>query len=221
MRKFYLCFFVCFAVLGLNAQNAFWSNNGLVSIKDGAYLSINGDAYNQDSGIYDNTDTIFVTGNWTHNAPNRCFDSIGTGWVYLYAGDQHINGSKSTHFFNLILENQGVKYGDTDVYVDGTLYLTDREFRMDTNTVWVLNPDTGAVKRTSGYISSLENGGLLRRTNSTLPYFFAVGSDSGTFRFRPIEFIPLASNINHFKVRFANVDPTLEGFDRSIKFGLV
>ena len=199
------------------SQNAFWSNTGLVSIKDGAYLSVIGDAYNVDTGIYDNSDTIFVTGNWSHSANNRCFDSIGRGWVYLYADSQHITGTSNTHFYNLVLENQGVKYGDLDVYVDGQLQLTDRQFSLDTNTVWVLNPDTGAVKRTTGYVSSLSDGGLLRRTNTTLPYLFPVGSNVNTFRYRPVEFEPLANNINHYKARFANIDPTTEGFNRAVK----
>jgi gliding motility-associated-like protein len=119
------------------------------------------------------------------------------------------------------LKNQGVKYGDIDVYVDGNLELTDREFNMDTNTVWVLNPALTSVKRTSGYVSSLEDGGLLRRTNQVAAYLFPVGSNLGTFRYRPIEFKPLATNENHYKARFANIDPTLEGFDRNTKFHLV
>jgi len=218
MRRYILLFsFSVVLSLAAFSQNAFWSNTGLVSIKPGAYLSIIGNAFNSDSGIYDNTDTIFLTGNWSHTAPNRCFDSIGAGWVYLYADTQHITGTSNTHFFNLVLQNQGVKYGDLDVYVDGQLQLNDREFNMETNTVWVLNPDTGAITRTTGYVSSLVDGGLLRRTNSVLPYLFPVGSNIGTFRYRPVEFDPLASNINHFKARFANVDPTTEGFNRSRK----
>ena len=218
MRR-YILLFSFSVVLSLTAfsQNAFWSNTGLVSIKPGAYLSVIGDAYNQDSGIYDNSDTIFLTGNWSHTALNRCFDSIGAGWVYLYAASQHITGTSNTHFFNLVLQNQGVKYGDLDVYVDGQLQLNDREFSLDSNTVWVLNADTGAVTRTAGYVSSLKDGGLLRRTHSTLPYLFAVGSNVGTFRYRPVEFDPLDSTLNHYKARFANVDPTSEGFSRSIK----
>jgi gliding motility-associated-like protein len=222
MRIFTLCLaFVALSFLHSTAQISFWSNNGLVSLKPGAYLSIIGNAFNQDSGHYNNNDSIFVTGNFTNNAPNRCFDSIGAGWVYLYADTQHINGTSSTHFNNLILRGQGVKFGDIDVYVDDTLNLTDREFRMDTNTVWVYNPDTGAVVRTQGYVSSLQDGGLLRRTNTALPYFFAVGSDTGTFRFRPVIFQPKAANINHYKVRFANFNPTTEGFDIADKYPLV
>ena len=218
MRRFIFLFsFLSLLSLTAFTQNAFWSNTGLVSLKPGAYVSIIGDAYNRDSGYYDNSDSIFVTGNWSHTALNRCFDSIGTGWVYMHGDTQHITGTSHTHFYNLTLENLGVKYGDLDVYVDGHLQLTDREFSMDTNTVWVLDPDTGAVQRTAGYVSSLNDGGLLRRTNSALPYLFPVGSNLGTFRYRPAEFDPLNANLNHYKVRFANTDATLEGFDRNNK----
>ncbi|MFN8321181.1 MAG: gliding motility-associated C-terminal domain-containing protein [Chitinophagales bacterium] len=220
MKK-YLLVIITLMCLFSTAQNAYWSNNGLVSIKDGAYLSVIGDCYNQGDGIYNNTDTIFLTGDWIHDASNRCFDSIGTGWVYLYAADQRIRGSVETHFWNLVLQNQGVKYGDLDVYVDGHLHLNDREMYMDTNTVFVLNPELTSITRTSGFVSSLEDGGLLRRTNLDQTYLFPVGSNAGISRYRPVEFKPLAANLNHYKARFANVDPTNEGFDRNTKFHLV
>src|SRR5580700_5908691 len=109
MRKFTFLFsFTVLLSASAFTQNAFWSNTGLVSVKPGAYLSIVGDAYNLDTGYYDNSDTIFVTGNWSHSATNRCFDSIGTGWVYLYGDTEHVTGTSNTHFFNLFLENQGV-----------------------------------------------------------------------------------------------------------------
>lgn len=220
MKKCFLSVFL-FVVFLSHAQNNFWSNNGLVSVKSGAYISVIGDCYNQQRGIYDNSDSIFLTGNWTHDANNRCFDSINTGWVYLYAADQRIKGTSETHFYNLILKNQGTKFGDLDVYVDGNLELTDREFSLDTNTVWVLNPQLTSIKRASGFVSSLKDGGLLRRTNQTQAYLFPVGSNAGTPRYRPIEFIPVAANVNHYKARFANTDATTEGFDRSIKYNRV
>ena len=220
MKKFFAALFV-FLWVSSFAQNAYWSNNGLVSLKGDTYLSVIGDCYNQGNGIYNNSDSIFLTGDWVHSTNNRCFDSIATGWVYLYAANQRIRGNNETHFWNLILKNQGVKYGDIDVYVDGNLELTDREFNMDTNTVWVLNPQLTSIKRTTGYVSSLEDGGLLRRTNQVAAYLFPVGSNLGTFRYRPIEFKPLAAYENHYKARFANIDPTLEGFDRDTRFHLV
>jgi gliding motility-associated-like protein len=193
----------------------------LLSVKGGSYISIQGDAYNQGNGVYDNSDSIFVSGNWTHNANNRCFDSIGAGWVYLNGNNQHIGGNYITHFFNLILQNTGVKLGDTDVIVDGQLNLNDRELRMNTHTAWMLNADTGSVQRTSGYVSSWQDGGLLRETNTAAPYLFPVGSDSGSFRYRPVLFTPLNANINAYKVRFCNVDPGMEGFNPDTKASFI
>lgn len=204
------------------AQQGFWSNAGaLVSIRENTFLSINGDAFNSDSGFYHNRDTIFVTGDWQHDAPNRCFDSINTGWVVMHGNTQHILGSSITHFFNLVLTNQGIKFGDTDVVVNGNLFLTDREFNLSENTVFVTNAATTSVQRTTGFVSSIEDGGLSRQTESDSVYLFPVGSTLGVARYRPIELTPTSFKLNRYKVRFANTDPSLEGFDRNQKFHLV
>ncbi len=219
MKHFYTVFLSFLFTIQLFAQQGFWSNAGaLVSVREQTFLSVQGDVVNNfDSAFYHNRDTIYVTGDWQHNAPNRCFDSIGTGWVVLHGENQFIEGSSVTHFHNLILTNQGVKFGSLDVVVDGTLFLTDREMNMDTNTVIVTNSLTNAVQRTSGFVSSLESGGLLRYTLSDSAYLFTVGSALGINRYRPIELQPTGSGFNMFKVRFANTDATLEGFDRSKK----
>lgn len=220
--KYYLLILSFGFILAVNAQQNFWSNAGaLVSVREKTFLSIQGDAFNADSGFYHNRDTIFVTGDWQHNAPNRCFDSIQTGWVVLHGGNQHISGSSVTHFHHLVLTNQGVKFGDTDVVVNGNLFLTDREFNMDKNTVFVTNAYTTAVQRTSGFVASLQDGGLSRHTQSDSIYLFPVGSTLGVARYRPVELAPTSSKFNRYKVRFANADASLEGFDRSQKFHLV
>jgi gliding motility-associated-like protein len=92
---------------------------------------------------------------------------------------------------------------------------------MNDNTVFVTNSTISAVQRTNGFVSSLENGGLLRYTRSDSAYLFPVGSSLGVSRYRPIEMQPSSSNLNRFKVRFANTDPSTEGFDRNRKFHLV
>lgn len=222
MHKLLLCFFTLVSAYALKAQQGFWSNAGaLVSVREKTFLSIQGDTYNSDSGFYHNRDTIYVTGDWQHNAPNRCFDSINTGWVVLHGSNQHIEGKSITHFYNLVLTNQGVKFGDTDLVVNGNLFLTDREMNMDKNTVFVTNSNTDAVQRTTGFVSSLENGGLLRYTASDSSYLYPVGSTLGITRYRPIELQPKSASFNQFKVRFANVDASTEGFDRNKKFHLV
>ncbi len=222
MRNILLSIFSFLLCCSLMAQQGFWSNAGaLVSVREKTFVSIQGDAYNADSGFYHNRDTIYVTGDWQHNALNRCFDSINTGWVVLHGNNQYIEGASVTHFHNLVLTNQGVKFGDTDVVVNGTLFLTDREMNMDKNTVFVTNVNTDAVQRTAGFVSSLESGGLLRYTASDSVYLYPVGSTLGIARYRPIELQPAAATANHFKIRFANIDATLEGFDRSKKFHLL
>ncbi|HLP21678.1 MAG TPA: hypothetical protein VK174_15300, partial [Chitinophagales bacterium] len=75
MKKLLPLFFALTALFS-QAQNGYWSNNGLVSIKDGAFLSVIGDCFNQGDGHYNNSDSIFLTGDWSHSANNRCFDSI-------------------------------------------------------------------------------------------------------------------------------------------------
>ncbi|MCS6819466.1 MAG: hypothetical protein NZ522_05890, partial [Chitinophagales bacterium] len=193
----------------------------MISIREQTFLSVLGDAYNSEEGLYHNRDTIFLTGDWIHNASNRCFDSILTGWVFLRGNNQHIGGKNITHFYNLVLSGQGTKYGDTDVVVNGTLFLTDKEFNLDDNTVYVTSSNTSSVERTSGFVSSLEDGGLSRATASDSTYLFPVGSSLGIFRYRPVEISPKSKNFNRFKVRFANADPSTEGFDRNKKFHLV
>ncbi|HXH19813.1 MAG TPA: gliding motility-associated C-terminal domain-containing protein, partial [Chitinophagales bacterium] len=111
----------------------------------------------------------------------------------------------------------GTKFGDLDVIVEGTMQLNDREFNMDTNTVTVINADTASVKNTSGFVSSLQNGGLSRHTAFAAGYFYPVGSSRGTLRYRPVYITPNSSAQNIFKTRMANVDASAEGFDRNVR----
>ncbi len=220
MKKLVLIFLLL--PICIFAQNDFWSNNGaFVSIKDKAYLSVVGDMHNLRGGLYDNTDSIFLTGDWRNDAGNNAFTDIDSGYVFFHAADQTIKGNDETYFHNLVLKNQGVKYAVLDAKVDGVLDMTDREFSVDTNTIWVRNADYGSVKRTTGFLSSWKDGGLLRYTNSTNTYLFPVGSNYITSRYRPVEITTATSDSNIYKARFANVDPSTEGFSRNNRFHLV
>ncbi len=197
---------------------AILSNNGaLISLKDGAMMSVHGDAYNRNGGEFHNSDTIYLFENWTNTAGNEAFSSTGEGIVILKGDEQRIQGNDITRFYDLRLENTGIKYGDLDVYVDGFLRLNDREFSLDVNTVSVFNTDLGAVTTDGGFVSSLQDGGLLRNMQNTQPYFFPVGSSLGITRYRPIELTLSSGAFNAFKVRHANTDATLEGFDRDLR----
>jgi gliding motility-associated-like protein len=207
---------------GSNAQVPMLSNQGaLISVKNNAFVSVQGKVQNDQNGTFHNSNEIYVSGDWENNANNEAFVSTGEGIVHLNGVNQTIQGNSITRFYDLRLENLGIKYATLDVYVDGFLRLNDREFDVDTNTTHVFNTDLIAIDHTQGanawgFVSSLENGGLLRHTNTTGAYFYPVGSNLGTARFRPVNISPLTTSAAAFKVRMANVDPSIEGWDRNM-----
>jgi len=212
--------FILSFAYGSQAQTPMLSNQGaLISVKNNAFVSVKGKVQNDQNGTFHNSNEIYVSGDWENNANNEAFISIGEGIVHLNGANQTIQGSSITRFYDLRLENLGTKYATLDVYVDGFLRLNDREFNVDTNTAHVFNTDLVAVEHTQGtnwgFVSSLVNGGLLRHTNTTSAYFYPVGSNLGTARFRPVNISPSTNSTAAFKVRMANVDPTIEGWDRT------
>lgn len=215
-------FLILACVYGSNAQVPMLSNQGaLISVKNNAFVSVQGKVQNAQNGTFHNSNEMYVSGDWENNANNEAFISSGEGIVHLNGINQTIQGNSITRFYDLRLENLGIKYATLDVYVDGFLRLNDREFDVDTNTAYVFNPDLIAVEHTQsangwGFVSSLENGGLLRHTNTTNAYFYPVGSNLGTARFRPVNISPTTTNAAAFKVRMANVDPTIEAWDRTM-----
>ncbi len=205
----------------LAAQLPLSNHGGLISVKNGAFMSIHGDAINTNDGLFHNSDTIYLFEDWVNDAGNEAFSSVGEGVVILKNEDQRIRGLDTTRFYDLRMEGTGIKYGDLGVFVDGFLRLNDREFNLDTNAVHVFNTDLDAVNQQGGFVSSLEDGGLLRHTANTQTYSFPVGSSLGTTRFRPIDLTLSSASPNVFKLRMANVDATTENFDRENRDSII
>ncbi len=206
-----------------HAQTPMLSNQGaLISVKGGAQLVVHGDALNEQAGTFHNSDTIYLFGDWENNAGNEAFISLGEGVVIFKGDTQSIRGQDISRFYDLRLENQGIQYAeDVDVYVDGFLRLNDLEFNVDTNVVHVFNTDLNAVSTglngVWGFVSSLEDGGLLRHTAATGAYSFPLGSTQGTARFRPIDIRPATAAAAAYRARLANTDPNNENYDRNLK----
>jgi gliding motility-associated-like protein len=221
MRQLYLLFFSA-AILSQSVfAQAFLSNNsGLVSIKDAAFLSVQGDVHILNNGIFDNSDTIYFTGDWINNAGNIAFASTAEGYVYMIGEDQRIRGVDETHFHNLLLRTGGTKFGDLDVFVHNFLDLSFLEFNLNTNVVYILNTDLNAVRNTTGFVSSLEEGGISRVTNQNAAYLFPVGSTIFDTIYRPVDIIP-TDIYQTFRVRFADTDPSNDGYDRDVKALLI
>ncbi|MCP4442229.1 MAG: gliding motility-associated C-terminal domain-containing protein [Aureispira sp.] len=218
------------------------SNQGtLISVKNDAVVSVHGDVLNDNNGTFDNSNeihvhgnvenngngtfynskTIYVDGDWENNANNEAFTSTTVGEVILLGDDQTIKGSSITRFFDLKLENTGIKYATIDAYINGTLYLNDREFNADTNTIHVFNTDLNAIMHTQGspywgMVSNDGNGGLLRHTLNDQAYFYPIGSSLNGIQFRPINIKPNTTAAAAYKARLADIDATIDGFDRDL-----
>ncbi len=150
-----------------------------------------------------------VMGNWINN---NTFNA-GTGTVFLEGSDQFIDGSVSTHFYNITLDGTGAKTQTIDQYCTGKLSLNDVELHTEYFGFYVENPNTDAISFGSGFVSSLVGGFLLRHTNTPGTYIFPVGSSVGTTLYRPVEISPEDNSENTFTVRMANTDATSEGFN--------
>ena len=166
------------------------------------------DQYTEGNGYY------HITGDWENN---QTFISDTSTVELNNLGDQNIKGSAESDFHHLTISGSGIKYLALNSSSSGLLSLNDLELATDIYTFQVHNTDTAAITRTSGFISSLSNGGLSRDMNQTSIYLFPVGSSAGTARYRPIEITPSTAASHTYKVRMANVDATTEGYDVSLK----
>lgn len=192
-------------------------NDGALVKVDAQLVMIDGNIVHQNNGSITNSGDIYITGNWTNNNPaGNVYAPVQPGWTHLTGASQNITGTQRTLFNKLELAGTGIKsLVDISAIVEDTLALNDREFDADTNTVFVTGTGTGLITRTTGFVSSLSNGGLSRNMLAASVYLFPVGSSVGTLRYRPVELLPGSATGNTYKVRMANVDPTTESFNRN------
>lgn len=159
-------------------------------------------------GAGTNTGLFEVGENWYNNATFTADNSV----VSLFGGDQLIGGSVITTFYDLRLDGSGVKLQAIDSKTS-FLDLTSNELATDQYVMEILSPNPTAITRTSGFVSSLNNGHLQRNTNSTGPYLFPTGSSlGGTTLYRPIEIAPTDGSSNIYGVRLANNLADIDGY---------
>lgn len=218
-----------FSHFGIYAQYEITSLNGTFYVVQGEEVWVRGAGGIEIYGnsIFDNSGTIFITGNWKNDATTNGFvGNRPTGTLFLDGADQRILGSRSTVFNNLTLSGTGVKFLDTDGANENNLNLNDREFRLGTSKFTVRSTDVNAITRVvnfsdnslSGFASARNGGYLARAMNSTNDYFFPMGDIvEGSPRYRPVIIRPSTSNPHTYGVRMANVDATTENYDRDSK----
>jgi gliding motility-associated-like protein len=191
-----------------------FQNNGTLQIENVngfGELIIKNDIINNHN--ISNDGKIKLHGNWINN--NFFISSLGT--VELNGGNQDLKGTETTHFNNLVLQGSGKKTMHINQFVHGKLDITHIELQTKEFRMFVENDDVQAITRTSGFVSSDENGFLSRKMSTNQTYLFPVGSSVPSLRYRPVEISPYDSNVNYFTVRMASTDATFEGYDRNSK----
>lgn len=187
-------------------SNGAWPGNVWISNK--ATLQGNGKYHLDQDWINDATFTC----------NNSTVDMYGNKAEYITSN----NFTVST-FDTLMLRGTGAygtinarKIQTLNANVIGALLLNDRELWTKTNTMFVNTTTVSAVTNnptfgSEGFVESDGAGRLSRMTNTTSRYFYPVGSDSVTQRYRPLYLTPASSASNTYAVRMANVDATNEG----------
>jgi len=229
----FICFFILSSIIELQAQVL--NNFTQVNTTPGTSIYVNGGFYNAPSGILKvntdvNTSAEFISNDFINNGViegsgiykirgnwiNNYVFNHDTSTVNLEGASQIIGGGISTYFYNLTLSGSGNKTQTLSHYVKNILNLNDKELLTEHYSMFILNTDIGAIERSSGFVSSIDTGKLVRATALNDVYLFPVGSSVGTQRYRPVEIEPLTADTNTYTVRLANVDATSEGFDRSL-----
>lgn len=225
-----------------NGQDLFWSN-ATVHINDTALIYVNGNIHFEGStseltnhgsiaARRDQQDGDFKLSSGAASQAGGAYYLQGdfindgifipdTSHVHLDGNNQLITGSNSTTFFKLEMDSLGVKTLTIDSKVLHQLILHDSELATDSYKMVVMNTDTSAITNdqtpgAEGFVSSLSPGALTWRLNSTNTYHFPLGSNVGTFRYRPVEIRTPASNSVTYSMALVNNSATLDGYDISL-----
>ncbi len=229
LQALFLLLFLTICSLA-NAQSALLYNNGTTLFAAGSSIvKVGGSVNNGQDGIIENNGEFTIDENFENNSLTRgngIYRVAGnwinnhtfireTSTVRLNGNNQFIGGDSVTKFYNLILEGAGVKTLQINSEATNILNINDRELATNQFDMTLSNPNANSLQRTSGFVSSLAAGRLIRAMNEPVPYIFPTGSTIGTFRYRPAEIVHSNTQLAFYGVRMANTDATLEGFDRN------
>lgn len=232
MRSLTLLFLMFIVTGSVYSQLAVLNNKGaLIHSNPNAIIKVKGSFLNDNGSTFTNHGTTTIDSTYTNNEltegnglyrvgknwENNSVFNADTSQVILIGDNQLITGDSVSWFYTLELQNTGVKRQTLDAYTTKRLKLNDRELATDSFFMTVTNPFTNAITRTTGFVSSLGVGRLVRHTNATAPYLFPTGSSLGIVRYRPMEIKPTNITDNYYGVRLANNDATINGFDINVK----
>lgn len=192
--------------------------NNTGTIENNGSLTVEGSYINQDVTKGGALGSEFlITKNWVNDANFTANQST----VILNGNIQSITGTQVSDFYNLYLENIGVKSQTIDATVSNTLKLNSVQLATGFNKMKVLNvsPDAIDFVPFAGFVSSEGAGRLVRNTNQNVAYVFPVGEVNSGLKYRPILIEPKTTNQNQYEVRLVFDNAGTEGFPLSNQNG--
>jgi hypothetical protein len=163
------CQAVTVTVTTATAQIGVLNSGAFIYITAGTFFYIagaNGNYWNyancsgSSHAYINNSGTVEVFGSWNNNDAGSNVFTTNAGTTSFLGTAQTINGTTSTYFNNLTLNNTSTTLnvnttaGGGFAAPAGTLTLTNGALILNSNTLTVTNPLTTAIGRTNGYIES-------------------------------------------------------------------
>src|SRR5258706_2260097 len=136
------------------------NNTVAITITGGAQLTVKGDIQNNAGTTIGNSGTIDLNGNWINNSGSSVFGT-SAGTVLMNGANQNIDGSNSTVFNNLTIQGSGTKTlllttttGGAYVTPAGTLAMESSVLDLNSNTLFITNPNSSGITSLAGSIKS-------------------------------------------------------------------
>jgi hypothetical protein len=190
------------------SQSVLTNDDGFIHVDANATIYVEGDVIIENTGVIENSGSIFVQNNWINNSVFNVFLNSNPGTVTLFGTNQFISGNLPTRFYNLTTSNSFQKTILVDTWVENKLDITDSEIVLNANKLHLLNPSPDSLLWNTGFISGDSIGGyFLRSTNSLLPYYFPVGASGLLNTYRAVSLTPSSSDSSVFGVNLAYQDP--------------
>lgn len=210
---------------GITLSNAtqFTNNGSLTTTKNSTFSQ---------PGNFEIASGTSVSGNGTYRVEQDWINDAtfngGNSEVELFGNTEQFiasNNGTITTFNNLVLTGNGTglnrrkSLSNTSAATgsNGILYLNDRELNTAAYSFTVENTTPSAIVNAAtfndeGFVSSLPNGFLIRRTDQPSDYLFPVGSSDGTRRYRPVVMNPNSAVQQTYEVRMNNFAADNEGY---------
>ncbi|MFA5575407.1 MAG: gliding motility-associated C-terminal domain-containing protein [Brumimicrobium sp.] len=211
-------------------QNSILENEGELTITKNSTLIQPGN-FEFLSGTYIYGDGVYrVEQDWINSsvfATNSGFHA-GSSEVILFGDTEQLitsNNSTQTEFNNLTLTGNGngvnarktLSGVNAAVGSSGVLNLNNRELNTNIQDFIVYNPNANSVINSTtflseGFVSSTQDGYLIRLTNNTESFIFPVGSSDGDRRYRPVKITPKSATGHMMAVRMNNYSAENDGW---------